>query len=30
MSEFTIMDRVLNIYETIHSARSLYKLVNAY
>ena len=26
MSELTIIDRVLNIYHTIHSARSLFKL----
>ena len=26
MSEFTITDRVLNIYHTIHSTRSLFKL----
>ena len=26
MSEFTIIDRVLNIYHTIHSPRSLFKL----
>ena len=30
MSEFTIMDRVLNIYHIIHSVRSLYKLMSAY
>ena len=26
MSEFTIIDRVLNMHDTVHSARSLYKL----
>ena len=30
MSEFTIRDRVLNIYHTIYSARSLYKLMSTY
>ena len=30
MSEFTITDRVLNIYYTINSARSLYKLMTGY
>ena len=30
MSEFTIIDKVLNMYHTIHSARSLYKLMNTY
>ena len=30
MSEFTIIDRVLNIYHTIYSARSLYKLMSTY
>ena len=30
MSEFTIVDRVLNIYHTIHSARPLYKLMSTY
>ena len=30
MSESTMIDRVLNIYHTIHSARSLCKLMNAY
>ena len=28
MSEFTIIERVLNMYHTIHSARSLYKLMS--
>ena len=28
MSEFTIIDRVLNMYHTIYSARSLYKLTS--
>ena len=30
MSEFTIIDRVLNMSNTMHSARSLYKLMNTY
>ena len=33
MSEFTIMDKVLNMYHTIyaiHSARSLYKLMSTF
>ena len=30
MSEFTIKDRVLNMSHTMHSARSLYKLMNTY
>ena len=30
MSEFTIIDRVLNVYHTIHSARSLYKVISTY
>ena len=30
MSEFSIIDRVLNISLTIHSARSLYKLMSTY
>ena len=30
MSEFTIMDRVLNMCYTIHSARLLYKLMSTY
>ena len=30
MSEFTIIDRVLNMSQTIHSARSLYKLMISY
>ena len=28
MSEFAIIDRVLNMSHTIHSAKSLYKLTN--
>ena len=30
MCEFAIIDRVLNMYHTIHSARSLYKLMSTY
>ena len=30
MSEFAIIDRVLNMSHTMHSARSLYKLMNTY
>ena len=30
MFEFTIIDRVLNKYHTIHSVRPLYKLMNTY
>ena len=30
MSEFTIIERVLNMYHTIHSVRSLYKLMSTY
>ena len=30
MSEFTIIGKVLNMYHTIHSAGSLYKLMNTY
>ena len=30
MSDFTIIDRVLNISHTIHSARSFYKLMSTY
>ena len=30
MSEFSIIDRVLNMYHTIHSTRSLYKLMSTY
>ena len=30
MDEFTIIDRVLNMYHTINSARSLYKLMSTY
>ena len=30
MFGFTLMDRVLNIYHTIHRARSLYKLMSTY
>ena len=29
MSEFTIIDRVLNISHTVHSARSLYNVISA-
>ena len=28
MSEFTIIDRVLNMHPTMHSAKSLYKLMS--
>ena len=30
MSEFTIIDKVLNMYHTIYSGRSLYNLMNTY
>ena len=30
MSEFSIIDRVLNMYHTIHSTRSLFKLMSTY
>ena len=30
ISEITIIDRALNIYHTVHSARSLYKLMSTY
>ena len=30
MSEFTIIDRILNMHHTVHIARSLYKLVSTY
>ena len=30
MSEFMIIDRVLNMSHTMHSARSLYKLMSTY
>ena len=30
MSEFTIIDRILNMYHTLHSARSLCKLLSTY
>ena len=30
MSKFTIIDRVLNMSHTIHSTRSLYKLMSTY
>ena len=30
MSEFTIIDRVLNMYQIIHNARSLYKLMSTF
>ena len=30
MSEFMIIDRILNMYHTMHSSRSLYKLMSAY
>ena len=30
MSEFTIIEKVLSISYTIHSARSLYKLMSTY
>ena len=29
-SEFTIVDRVLNMYHIMHRARSLFKLMNTY
>ena len=30
MFEFTTIDRVLNMYRIIHSAKSLYKLMSSY
>ena len=30
MSRFTIIDRILNMFHTIHSARSLYKIMSTF
>ena len=30
ISEFTIIDRVLNMYHTVHNAMSFYKLMSTY